>query len=250
MKTEHKRSSRLTDLRRMLKTRLGQVQDRGLGTVLREGVSRLARSPRLGTGALDDFDKEFGTDTSGIIQPWALDIPEDLLGQAIQYGTAQVEGFTALLSSLDIEYQRYSFVDLGSGKGRAILLASRYAFRQITGVELSTQLHQTSLVNIQRFRADWQRCTDIASVCENAAEFDFPPNNAVIYLFNPFGAQTLRAVVTNLELSIRAVPRRVFIIYVKPVHRVILDRSHSFSLLSNVQDDLIYVNDSPELIRA
>lgn len=238
----------LRDFRRMLKARIGQVRDRGLPAVAREAMHRLARGRKEGSReGRCDFDSEFGTDTSGVIQPWELDIPEPLVRQAVQYGTASVDGFTELLTSLSINHQAYSFIDLGSGKGRALLLASRFPFKQIVGVELSSRLHQTSKANIERFQADWQRSRNLVSLCQNATEFQFPPHNTVLYLFNPFGAEILRDVVANLESSLRAVPRRVYILYVKPVHRRVLEESGTFSVHHAVHSDIVYGNNFPEL---
>src|SRR5205823_1567789 len=118
---------------------------------------------------------------------------------------------------------------------------------KIIGVELSSELQQTCQLNISRFRADWQQCTNIVSLYQNATAFTFPADNTVLYLFNPFGRETLRAVVANLESSIRAVPRRVYVIYVKPVHKRVLEESGKFSLLRALRGSVIYVNGMPEL---
>jgi trans-aconitate methyltransferase len=180
------------------------------------------------------------------VQPWDLDIPDSLVGQAIQYGTAKMDAFTRLLASLDIQHELYSFLDLGCGKGRALLLASRFPFKKIIGVELSHELQQTCQVNISRFRSDWQQCTNIVSLYQNATEFTFPVENSVLYLFNPFGAETLSSVVANLEASIHLAPRRVYVIYVKPVHRRVFDNG-LWSLLSTIENSVIYVNDMPAI---
>jgi hypothetical protein len=137
-------------------------------------------------------------------------------------------------------------VDLGCGKGRALLLASRFPFKQIIGVELSPQLHHTSLLNVGRFQSEWQRCTNIVSLCENATAFTFPPVNTVLYLFNPFGAGTLRSVVANLESSLRANPRRVYVIYVKPVHKEVFEETGIFSVHHSVHNNVIYMNNVRE----
>lgn len=235
----------------MLKARLGQLQDRGLPAITREAASkfRALRAHRASARheIFDDFDRKYGTDTSGIIQPWDLDIPDNLVGQAIQYRTARIGVFTELLASLDIRHEHYSFIDLGSGKGRALLEASRFPFKRIIGVELATGLHHISTANIGAFRAEWQRCTHIVSLRENVCAFTFPADNTVLYLYNPFSADTMRVVVANLESSMRAVPRRVYVIYVKPVHKRVLDETTTLSLLHTLHGNVIYVNHLAEL---
>jgi len=230
----------------MLRARVGQLRDRGSVAFAREAASKMSRLLGEESSHHDElgrlFDAEYGTDTCGILQPWDSDIPDSLVGQAVHYATANVDVFVELLSRLDITHADYTFVDLGCGKGRALLLASSFPFKQIIGVELSPQLHHTSLLNIRRFRSDSQRCMNIVSLCENATLYTFPPENTVLYLFNPFGADTLRSVVAHLDWSLRTVPRRVYVIYVKPVHRRVFDQSGLFSILNSVQGNLTYVN--------
>jgi len=246
---KRKRPYGLQHIRRMVKAKVGQVLDRGLFTVT--GDIAIKVSHLLGTRVVtclttaDDFDAKYGTDTSGIVQPWNLDIPEHAVSQAIQYATAHVTTVDELLASLDIKHEEYSFIDLGSGKGRALLLASRFPFRQIIGVELSAQLRETSHVNIARFKANWQQCTNIRALCENATEFSFPAGNIVLYLFNPFGAETLRAVVSNLEAAIHETPARIYVIYVKPVHRRVFEESKRFKIFRAIGHNLIYSSDIP-----
>lgn len=131
---------KLARLRRLVRAKAGQVKDRGLWAVAAEAWARLGARhsvARLAPQEYDDFDQTYGTDTNGLIQPWDLDIDESLMGQAIQYRTANSRRFNDLLASLHIDHGRYCFIDLGSGKGRALLLASRYPFQRIVGVELS-----------------------------------------------------------------------------------------------------------------
>ena len=41
--------------------------------------------------------------------------------------------FQEMMASLPIEFDQFTFVDLGSGKGRTLLMASEYPFRKIAG---------------------------------------------------------------------------------------------------------------------
>ena len=159
------------------------------------------------------------------IEPEALDIPPDRIANAIRYQTAIVEVFIDILKNLSLSFQDFIFVDLGSGKGRALLLASQFPFKQIIGVELSAQLHQIACRNIHIYRDDQQQCYEIRSVCEDASRYEIPSENIVFYLFNPFDEQVMRAVLTNIEASVPDHPRHIYVAYLKPVHRRIFDRS-------------------------
>src|SRR3984893_15884987 len=68
----------------------------------------------------------------------------------------------------------FTFVDLGSGKGRTLLMASDYPFRRIVGVELIPVLHQGAQENLAKYRGESQKCFALESICGDATEFPFP----------------------------------------------------------------------------
>lgn len=122
-----------------------------------------------------------------------------------------------ILRSLPISnHADYTFVDLGSGKGRVLFLAAEYPFRKIEGVEFARELHETAVDNIRRYRHPTQRCRQIESLNADAADYAFPKGNLVVYLFNPFGPNVMEKVLSNLAASIRDVPRHVIVVIVWP----------------------------------
>ncbi len=66
--------------------------------------------------------------------------------------------FQEIMASLPIEFEQFAFVDLGSGKGRTLLMASEYPFKRIVGVELIAELHRAAEENIRDYRSPTQRC--------------------------------------------------------------------------------------------
>jgi SAM-dependent methyltransferase len=117
------------------------------------------------------------------------------------------------------DVSEFSYVDLGSGKGRTLFVAAELPFKQITGVEFSPLLHEQACANIRCFRpfeSPKRRRTNITSLHMNAKDFAFPEGKLVLYLFNPFGATTMRCVLRNLEASLQRHPRHVIIILLWP----------------------------------
>ena len=110
----------------------------------------------------------------------------------------------------------YTFVDLGSGKGRVLFLAAEFPFRRILGVEFATELHQAAQKNIQGYRYFWRQCNNIESLNMDASEFEFPNENLVIHLFNPFGGPVMGKVLDNLAASLRRNPRHVIVAMLYP----------------------------------
>ena len=123
--------------------------------------------------------------------------------------------FREMIAALPIDFREFTFVDVGSGKGRALLLATQYPFRKIVGVELLSDLHCAAEENVAAWRAQ-SPAPQVASIevlCMDAREFVFPDTPLVVYLFNPLPEAGLRRVVRNLEDSWKAAPRAVWILY-------------------------------------
>jgi SAM-dependent methyltransferase len=188
----------------------GSAEDGGSSPV--DGVKAVAAVP-----SAHPFDLEYGTDTGGLIPGEQLvsGRRNDLWNTAY-YGISP-SGFNQMMEALDLDWQRFTFVDLGSGKGRALLLASRYPFGRIVGVEIAPELSAVAAANIQRFSAPWQRCREIESRNGDAAEFVYPAGPLVLFLYQPFLAPVLKRCVRNLAKSLAAERREVYVVYVNPV---------------------------------
>ena len=229
------------DLSREIGFKLHQF---GLAGTLTRGARRVAEELRAylapQQGNPSDFDLEHGTDTNGVVQVGALDLPAEAARHAVRYQTAISDVFLGLLNDLPISHDKYLFIDLGSGKGRALLLASNFPFKQIIGIELAPSLHQTACKNISIYRAPIQRCHDIISVCKDVAAYEIPRDNVVIYLFNPFDEQVIAAVLLNIERSLQAFPRSLYVVYLKAAHRQILDRSLLLRVFKETDRYVIY----------
>jgi hypothetical protein len=120
-------------------------------------------------------------------------------------------------SSGAFTFSDFTFIDLGSGKGRVLLMASDYPFRRIIGVELIPALHQIAQENLTKYQSESQRCFALESISRDATEFQFPAEPIVLYLFNPFPESGLRRVLANLEQSLRDHPRTVCVLYHNPL---------------------------------
>ena len=150
------------------------------------------------------------------------------------------EMLNALRSLAAIDFRDFVFVDLGSGKGRTLLMASDYPFRRIVGVELLPALHQIARENLGKYHAATQRCFALESLCIDAASFVFPPEPTVVFLFNPFPETGLRRVLSGLEQSLRASPRRVYVLYLNPILDHVLRESAVFEQIGGTHQYTIY----------
>lgn len=156
------------------------------------------------------FDKRLGVDTKGPVGLWHLRIRSNNLQDAIRYEGVNPDLFRRALSEISENFNGFSFIDLGCGKGRALLLANELNFSQIIGVEFAPELAVVARKNCERAGVK----ANILS--QDAVQFSFPPGNAVVYLYNPFGPSVLDPVLDRLLASTNA---KCYIVYVNPVHR-------------------------------
>jgi hypothetical protein len=137
---------------------------------------------------------------------------------AVHYHPSHPKFLFEVFGSLALNYNKYTFVDFGSGKGRVLLVASEFPFSQIIGVEFAKELHDIASKNIDSYRSATQKCNKVRSLNLDAVEFEFPDTPLVLYLFNPFAADVLRPLLQNLQRSLESNPRNVLLIYMAPFH--------------------------------
>jgi SAM-dependent methyltransferase len=151
-----------------------------------------------------------------------------------------LEMLNALREQTGIAFADFVFIDLGSGKGRTLLMASAYPFRRIVGVELLPALHQVAQENVSAYKSAAQKCFALETLCADATEFSFPGEPLVIYLFNPFPEVGLRRVVERLEQSLREKPRAVYVLYHNPLLEHVLLKSACFRKIGGTHQYSIY----------
>lgn len=133
--------------------------------------------------------------------------------------------FGRMMRDARVSPERYTFIDLGCGKGAALLLALEHGFRSVVGVELNGRLVEIADENLKQYTKAHGLDARTAAVEADVAHYDFPDEPLFIFLYNPFGADTMAVVLRRLEESIRENPRPLVIAYVSPVTEALLDAS-------------------------
>jgi hypothetical protein len=125
--------------------------------------------------------------------------------------------FRRMLDHLPQEARYGAFLDYGSGKGRALMLAASKGFTRVLGVDVSSNLCSIARQNAAIYATRHRGCS-IMVHNHDAAEMEVPADVIVVYLYNPFGLETLRAVIGRLSASLRQVPRPLWAVYMVPRH--------------------------------
>jgi len=166
------------------------------------------------------FDALYGVETDGDVGLRTylsdLKIPNPNWVYGNDYMGIEPERFFALFADLEIRCEDFVFVDLGSGKGRALLLASERPFKRIVGIEFSPELNEIAKMNIQRYKNPKQRCTTIESVCADCSFYQIPEEPCVLFLFDPCRGGVLAKTMENIRRSLAEHPREMYLLYAAP----------------------------------
>jgi SAM-dependent methyltransferase len=188
-----------------------------------------------------DYDWEKRVNTTSAAVGWR----ERLLGVFHSpYQPTEPELFREMLDGLarqpNLSWADFTFIDLGSGKGRTLLMASDYPFRRIVGVELLPALDQITQENLSHYKSESQQCFALESICADATEFPLPEEPLVLYLFNPFPLAGLRRVIAALERSLHDHPRTVYVLYHNPQLEHVLAESAALRKIGGTHQYSIY----------
>lgn len=187
------------------------------------------------------FDAQHGVVTEALLFLGELDPHAigDALEDATHYEPTPVAELEAMLDALPKPPGEFTFVDIGAGLGRVVMLASKRSFRQIVGVEVSPALCETARDNIVRWRRAHEElaCKDIRIVHADAASFRFPKGDLVVYLYNPFGEASIARLAERL---LKETSGNGFVVYHTPVHRRIFDEDGRFALVADLGFGVVY----------
>lgn len=163
------------------------------------------------------LDKQLGVDTSGKVSLRRLVIHSANKAAGVHYGPVDPERFAHAMRYVPKDL---AFVDLGCGKGRALILAHQAGFRELIGVEFSAALAVSARTNLKHLNID-------AEILEqDAATYLLPDRPCVVFMYNPFRPPVFNEVAANLVQH-----GRVFVVYVNPWHRDVLQSTGAFEPL-------------------
>jgi SAM-dependent methyltransferase len=185
-----------------------------------------------------DFDLERSVNTTRSTVSFREQFMAALTGRP--YFASEPWLFEEIMQALPIQFSDFTFVDLGSGKGRTLLMASDYPFRRIIGVEFMPEWHRVAAQNIRAYCSGKQQCRQIESLCMDARDFPFPHEPLVIYLFNPFPEPVFAGVLENLRKSWEQKVRAVYVAYRYLEHEKLLAKSGWLRKIAGTEQWAVY----------
>jgi SAM-dependent methyltransferase len=185
------------------------------------------------------FDAELGVTTEALVFLGQLD-PEAIgpsLADATHYEPTPPADFDTLLAAVPFGPENTSFVDLGCGMGRTLLLAATRPFKQITGIEISPALAEIARDNLKAADAAAHLCRDIRVVTRDAKTAKLPPGDLVVYMYNPFRGAVMQAVVDRLAARTCG---ELAVVYHTPEERARFEESGAFETVAEIASGVVY----------
>ena len=208
------------NLRLAFQKTVQRIHEAGLRATAREGWQRMTSGP-----IVDDFDRRNGTDTSGDESLWKfkIDSPSARFGR--KYQPSGEEELAEAVRFLGVDPMEMTFIDLGCGKGRTLLVAAGLGFRRVVGVEFAPELAAIATKNLEKMKIAIG-----AIIRGDAGEFRFPADDLVLYLYNPFSEEVMRRVVLNLR---DCAAKKIFVIYKAPECMALFDAGGFLTRMGN-----------------
>ncbi len=195
------------------------IDHHGLRGAIRQALRLAPRSANPGVVREESgphpFDRAHQVDTSGLVRGETIDSGSLSDLYITGYYGISPSTLEQALERLPEPVDAYTFVDLGCGKGRALLVAAKSPFRRLVGVEISPELAQIAQANTSREAR-------ISVEQGDAARFSFPAEPLVIFLYHPFLPPVLRKVLRNLKQARAGSPHPTFLLYANPAYQRVI----------------------------
>ena len=162
-----------------------------------------------------EFDRKFGVETAEEILLVEAGVAQDDVarGNGV-YRPVTEELFRAAIKSVGIDASEFTFIDIGSGKGKVLLMAAHYPFKRVVGIEYAPVLHEVAVRNVAAFRSEDQRCKNIEPVHADALQYEMPEGPLALFIFNALAKDTMRQLLVQLdELAASNSDRPIILIY-------------------------------------
>jgi SAM-dependent methyltransferase len=182
------------------------------------------------------FDAANGVRTSGLIAGRHLKSGHRHDRHATAYYGVAPSVFRALLNQWRrtkpvAPVRDFTFIDIGAGMGRAVLLAAEMPFHRVAGVELNPTLARIARRNLQHWRALDRVHAPARIHCGDAVDFPFPAGPCLLFLFNPFSKPVLRRLLQHIAQDFKDRPGHLDLLYANNEQEAELEHHRGFRRL-------------------
>lgn len=167
-------------------------------------------------------EKKYGIQTTGVDKLNRLSVVGDNKKHASIYQAANYYLLEKAFNFLQEEKAAGNIVDFGSGKGRILVVAAAYGYTKIIGVEFAAALNVVAKKNTESIQLKYPKA-NFTILTENAVNYEMDQEDSIFFFFNPFDEKIVLEVVKNILKSLRKHPRKIFVVYINPMHQEIFE---------------------------
>ncbi len=176
------------------------------------------------------FDIRYGVDTCKNAALDALTIESQNKEHGCPYQPTRVAPLRKLFREIGpILPPNSVLIDLGCGKGRVLLVASQFEFKEVRGVEFARELCETARKNCAAFSRARNVRAEFRIIEADVTLYEIQPDETVFFMFNPFDEAVLSKVLANIETSLQARPRKILILYYNPKGAGVIEQRRNFA---------------------
>ncbi len=229
------------------------LRHRGVRSTARQALQRVMGPRGADKSELHPFDEEHGTETSGLLSGGGLagGHEHDRFSVAY-YGVSPSRMRRAMArwreTAGTVDVGEYTFVDIGSGKGRAMMLASELAFREVVGVELNAGLAEVAEKNLELWRRSGRALCSMRMVQGDALSLGLPEGRLLIFLYNPFLAPMMRRLLERVDAVAGRRRGEIDLLYVVPQQEVVFAEFPRYELMWSERIGMSEVDAAADLV--
>ena len=187
-------------------------------------LDRLLEQRRKANGRR--FDRSHGIETTGrVSREQLIGMPAELRDCAGEYRPTNPALLRRIVRQSRLDPGLFNFVDLGCGKGRALIAAASYGFNSVLGVEAEEGLFRIARENGVRWRGEDR----LKVVHADARTVDWPDGNLFVFMYSPFRGRIFEEVGERLAAVAREPGRAVVIAYSADWEAAVLERLGCFT---------------------
>ena len=164
------------------------------------------------------YDHQFSLKTNSSVQLINMDVKSKSIIHARHYQATHYRLFFKIMNQLSLPWNKFNFIDFGSGKGRCLLMAGMLGFKEVFGIEFAKDLCECAKNNRESFQKSFPQIhlPPIKIINEDALNFFPKTKNNVFFFYNPFDGVILEEVLQNCS---RYSPpgSRDYYIYINPL---------------------------------
>lgn len=171
-------------------------------------LENVISSARRMLGKLSDLcmDKKYGIDTQAIADTTYIPIAEKV--------------FNRIMKNINLK-EDICFFDYGSGKGKALILASEHGICTIGGIEYDEELVNACNQNLERYKEISNTSAHFNVVYGDATKYKEIDEYNLFFVNNSFGGnpseeRLVAKLLKNIEDSLERNKRHINIVYVHP----------------------------------